>query len=43
MGLNEEELDVIAGEDALVRTQREKLETDIGNYEKALKVLRGSA
>lgn len=42
MGLSEEELEIIAGEAALVRSQREKLEVDIGNYEAAQKVLRGS-
>lgn len=43
MRLSEDELEMIAGEDALVRSQRERLEVDIGNYEAATKVLRGSA
>ncbi|KAI1430646.1 interferon-induced GTP-binding protein Mx2 [Xylaria sp. CBS 124048] len=42
MGLNEEQLDMIAAEDALVKQRREKLNLDIANFEEALKVLKGS-
>ncbi|KAI0154227.1 P-loop containing nucleoside triphosphate hydrolase protein [Xylariaceae sp. FL1272] len=40
--LTEEQLDMIAGEDAHVRQRREKLSRDIANFEAALKVLKGS-
>ncbi|KAI1263544.1 hypothetical protein F5Y18DRAFT_393280 [Xylariaceae sp. FL1019] len=40
--LTEEQLDMIAGEDSHVRQRREKLSRDIGNFEAALKVLKGS-
>jgi hypothetical protein len=42
LGLNEEQLDMIAAEDAPVKQHREKLVRDIGNLEAALKVLKGS-
>ena len=41
--LNPDQLDIIAGEDAFVKDRREKLNLDIESYEKALKVLKGSA
>ncbi|KAI0399376.1 P-loop containing nucleoside triphosphate hydrolase protein [Xylaria palmicola] len=41
LNLNEEQLDMIAGEDALVKHRREKLNLEIGRLEEALKVLKG--
>ncbi|KAI1450198.1 P-loop containing nucleoside triphosphate hydrolase protein [Annulohypoxylon stygium] len=43
LDLNEDQLDMIAAEDAPVKLHREKLGRDIQNFENALKVLRGSA
>ncbi|KAI0888887.1 P-loop containing nucleoside triphosphate hydrolase protein [Annulohypoxylon maeteangense] len=40
--LNEDQLDMIAAEDAPVKLRREKLVRDIQNFDDALKVLRGS-
>ncbi|KAI3331553.1 interferon-induced GTP-binding protein Mx2 [Xylariaceae sp. AK1471] len=42
LSLNEEQLDMIAAEDAPVQQRREKLVRDIENLEQALKVLKGS-
>ncbi|KAI1113149.1 interferon-induced GTP-binding protein Mx2 [Nemania sp. NC0429] len=42
LGLNEEQLDMIAAEDAPVKQRRAKLVRDIDNLEEALKVLKGS-
>ncbi|KAI0428080.1 interferon-induced GTP-binding protein Mx2 [Xylaria sp. FL1042] len=42
LGLNEEQLDIIAAEDSPVKQRREKLVQDIKNYTEALKVLKGS-
>ncbi|KAI1210817.1 P-loop containing nucleoside triphosphate hydrolase protein [Annulohypoxylon truncatum] len=42
LDLNEDQLDMIAAEDAPVKLHREKLGRDIQNFEDALKVLRGS-
>ncbi|CAJ2513571.1 Uu.00g016900.m01.CDS01 [Anthostomella pinea] len=42
LGLNEEQLDMIAAEDETVKLGREKLLRDIENFEAALKVLKGS-
>lgn len=42
LGLNEEQLDMIAAEDSPVKIRREKLGRDIEFFEKALKVLKGS-
>ncbi|KAI0106301.1 P-loop containing nucleoside triphosphate hydrolase protein [Nemania sp. FL0031] len=42
LGLNDDQLDMIAGEDAPVRRRREKLDREIESLEKALKVLKGS-
>ncbi|KAL7627589.1 hypothetical protein AAE478_001782 [Parahypoxylon ruwenzoriense] len=42
LNLNEDQLDMIAGEDAPVKMQREKLASSIKNFEGALKVLKGS-
>ncbi|KAI8633393.1 interferon-induced GTP-binding protein Mx2 [Xylariaceae sp. FL1651] len=42
LNLNEEQLDMIAGEDAPVKERREKLSRDIESFETALKVLKGS-
>jgi hypothetical protein len=42
MGLSEDQLDMIAGESASVKAQRVKLERDIGDFEEAMKVLKGS-
>lgn len=41
--LGEEHLDEIAGEDAAVRAHRAKLDRDIGDFEMAWKILKGSA
>lgn len=41
MTLNDDQLDMIAGEDASVRAQRAKLERDIEDFNEALKVLKG--
>ncbi|KAI0484720.1 P-loop containing nucleoside triphosphate hydrolase protein [Xylariaceae sp. FL0804] len=43
LGLNEEQLDMIAAEDAPVKLRRERLGRDIQNFEAALRVLRGSS
>ncbi|KAI1105817.1 P-loop containing nucleoside triphosphate hydrolase protein [Jackrogersella minutella] len=43
LNLNEDQLDMIAAEDAPVKLHREKLGRDIKNFEDALKVLRGSS
>ncbi|KAI1342394.1 P-loop containing nucleoside triphosphate hydrolase protein [Xylariaceae sp. FL0016] len=43
LNLNEEQLDMIAAEDASLQTRRQKLNLDIQNFETALKVLKGSA
>ncbi|KAH9887112.1 P-loop containing nucleoside triphosphate hydrolase protein [Xylariomycetidae sp. FL2044] len=43
MKLSDEQLDMIAGEDTIIKEQREKLARDVENFEEALKVLRGSA
>ncbi|KAI5868571.1 P-loop containing nucleoside triphosphate hydrolase protein [Durotheca rogersii] len=42
LDLNEDQLDMIAGEDSHVRLRREKLGNDMKNFREALKVLRGS-
>ncbi|GAP82619.2 putative interferon-induced GTP-binding protein Mx2 [Rosellinia necatrix] len=42
LGLNEDQLDMIAAEDAPVKQRREKLYRDIKNFEEALKVLKGT-
>ncbi|KAI0868839.1 interferon-induced GTP-binding protein Mx2 [Hypoxylon argillaceum] len=42
LSLNEEQLDMIAAEDAPVKQRREKLVRDIENFTEALKVLKGS-
>lgn len=42
LGLNADQLDMIAAEDAPVRELRNKLGRDIDNFEEALKVLKGS-
>lgn len=42
LGLNEEQLDMIAAEDAPVKQRRAKLVQDIDNLVEALKVLKGS-
>ncbi|KAI2626189.1 interferon-induced GTP-binding protein Mx2 [Xylaria nigripes] len=42
LGLNEDQLDMIAAEDALVKQNRERLVREITNYEDALKVLKGT-
>ncbi|KAI0447104.1 hypothetical protein F4803DRAFT_397297 [Xylaria telfairii] len=42
LSLNEEQLDMIAAEDAPVKQRREKLVRDIDNLVEALKVLKGS-
>ncbi|RYP64582.1 hypothetical protein DL771_008695 [Monosporascus sp. 5C6A] len=42
LGLNDEQLEMIAAEDAPVRLYREKLDRDIEQFEEALKVLKGS-
>jgi hypothetical protein len=42
LSFNEEQLDMIAAEGAPVQQRREKLVRDIENFEKALKVLKGS-
>ncbi|KAI1430371.1 interferon-induced GTP-binding protein Mx2 [Xylaria sp. FL1777] len=41
LGLNEEQLDIIAAEDSPVKQRRKKLVRDIENLTKALKVLKG--
>ncbi|KAI1409404.1 P-loop containing nucleoside triphosphate hydrolase protein [Hypoxylon sp. FL1857] len=43
LNLNEEQLDMIAAEDAPVKLRREKLGRDIKNFEDALRVLKGSS
>ncbi|KAI1386313.1 P-loop containing nucleoside triphosphate hydrolase protein [Hypoxylon trugodes] len=43
LNLNEDQLEMIAAEDAPVKAQRERLGNDKKNFEKALKVLKGSA
>ncbi|OTA63763.1 hypothetical protein K449DRAFT_33215 [Hypoxylon sp. EC38] len=43
LNLNEEQLDMIAAEDAPVKVHREKLGRDIKNFEEALRVLKGSS
>ncbi|RYP10249.1 hypothetical protein DL764_000741 [Monosporascus ibericus] len=43
LGLNDEQLEMIAAEDAPVRLYREKLDHDIEKFEGALKVLKGSS
>ncbi|KAI2637027.1 P-loop containing nucleoside triphosphate hydrolase protein [Hypomontagnella submonticulosa] len=43
LSLNEDQLDMIAAEDAPVKLRREKLGRDIKNFESALKVLKGSS
>ncbi|RYP50966.1 hypothetical protein DL768_003632 [Monosporascus sp. mg162] len=42
LGLNDEQLEMIAAEDAPVRLYREKLDHDVEKFEEALKVLKGS-
>ncbi|KAI0421071.1 interferon-induced GTP-binding protein Mx2 [Xylaria grammica] len=42
LGLNEEQLDMIAAEDSPVKQRRDKLVRDIENFAEALKVLKGS-
>ncbi|KAI0840875.1 P-loop containing nucleoside triphosphate hydrolase protein [Hypoxylon sp. FL0890] len=42
LNLNEDQLDMIAAEDAPVKLRREKLGRDIKNFEDALRVLKGS-
>ena len=42
LGLNSDQLDMIAGEDAPVKEIRAKLDRDIENFSQALKVLKGS-
>lgn len=42
LGLSEDQLDMIAAEDAPVKQRREKLLRDIRNFEEALKVLKGT-
>lgn len=42
LGLNEEQLDMIAAEDSPVKQRREKLVRDIENFREALKVLKGA-
>ncbi|KAK7750309.1 hypothetical protein SLS62_007716 [Diatrype stigma] len=42
LGLNADQLDMIAAEDAPVRDQRERLAREIESFEEALKVLKGS-
>ncbi|KAI0802764.1 interferon-induced GTP-binding protein Mx2 [Xylaria sp. FL0064] len=42
LGLNEDQLDIIAAEDSPVKQRREKLDRDMKNLTKALKVLKGS-
>ncbi|KAI1133587.1 P-loop containing nucleoside triphosphate hydrolase protein [Nemania abortiva] len=42
LSLNEEQLDIIAGEDAPVKRRREKLDREIKSLEEALEVLKGS-
>ncbi|KAI1308172.1 hypothetical protein F5Y03DRAFT_351533 [Xylaria venustula] len=42
LGLNEEQLDLIAAEDSPVKQRREKLVRDIENFTEALKVLKGT-
>ncbi|KAI2469349.1 P-loop containing nucleoside triphosphate hydrolase protein [Annulohypoxylon bovei var. microspora] len=42
LSLNEDQLDMIAAEDAPVKLHREKLGRDMKNFEDALRVLRGS-
>ncbi|KAI0014316.1 P-loop containing nucleoside triphosphate hydrolase protein [Xylariaceae sp. FL0662B] len=43
LNLNEDQLDMVAAEDAPVKLRREKLGRDIESFEAALKVLRGSS
>ncbi|KAI0132578.1 interferon-induced GTP-binding protein Mx1 [Xylariales sp. AK1849] len=42
LGLNDEQLEMIAGESASVKAQRVKLDRDIANFGEAWKVLKGS-
>ncbi|KAI1179405.1 P-loop containing nucleoside triphosphate hydrolase protein [Nemania sp. FL0916] len=42
LSLNEEQLDIIAGEDSLTKRVREKLDREITSLEEAIKVLKGS-